>query len=61
MDDVHRAVREINEQAHLLAVRNAAPQEKLMLVAICNEVHLSGRVRLGRGIKISLRKGRGKA
>lgn len=45
VDDVHRAVTEINQQPHFLAVRDAAPQEKLLLVAICNEVHRSGRVR----------------
>lgn len=45
MDDVHRAVREITEQAHLLAVKDSAPQERLLLVAITNEVHLGGKVR----------------
>lgn len=45
MDDVRRAVTEINQQAHLLAVRDAAPQEKLLLLAICNEIYQSGRVR----------------
>eukprot|EP00752_Nemacystus_decipiens_P015924 g14231.t1 len=43
VDDVHRAVREITEQAHLLAVRDSAPQERLLLVAITNEVHLGGK------------------
>ncbi|CAM9288833.1 unnamed protein product [Ectocarpus sp. 6 AP-2014] len=41
--DVHVAVREINEQAHLVAVRDSAPQERLLLVAITNEVHLGGK------------------
>lgn len=44
VDDVHRAVREITEQAHLLAVKDSAPQERLLLVAITNEVHLGGKV-----------------
>eukprot|EP00904_Undaria_pinnatifida_P005474 jgi/Undpi1/2056/HiC_scaffold_12.g05442.m1 len=43
VDDVHRAVRDITQQAHLLAVRHSAPQERLLLVAICNEVHLGGK------------------
>lgn len=47
--DVHRAVREINEQAHLVAVRDSAPQERLLLVAITNEVHLGGKVGSPRG------------
>lgn len=49
MDDVHRAVREITEQAHLLAVKDSAPQERLLLVAITNEVHLGGKVRQSGG------------
>ncbi|CAN0162790.1 unnamed protein product [Pylaiella littoralis] len=44
--DVHHAVREITEQAHLLAVRDSAPQERLMLVAISNEVYLGGKARI---------------
>ncbi|CAM9266398.1 unnamed protein product, partial [Hapterophycus canaliculatus] len=43
VDDVHRAVREITEQAHMLAVRDSAPQERLLIVAITNEVHLGGK------------------
>lgn len=42
--DVHSAINEIAQQAHLLAVRNSAPQERLLLVAICNEIHYSGKV-----------------
>ncbi|CAN0236935.1 unnamed protein product, partial [Scytosiphon promiscuus] len=43
VDDVHRAVREITEQAHMLAVRDSAPQERLLIVAVTNEVHLGGK------------------
>ena len=48
VDDVHRAVHEITQQAHLLAVRDSAPQERLLLVALCNEIHLGGKVSFAR-------------
>lgn len=44
VDDVRRAVQEITQQAHLLAVRDSSPQERLLLVAICNEIHHGGKV-----------------
>lgn len=53
VQDVHLAVREITEQAHLLAVKDSAPQERLLLVAITNEVHLGGKVRHGRASRVA--------
>ncbi|CAN0480831.1 unnamed protein product, partial [Laminaria digitata] len=44
VDDVNRAVHEITQQPHLLAVRDSAPQERLLLVAVSNEIHLSGKM-----------------
>lgn len=51
VDDVRQAMREINEQAHFLAVKDAAPQEKLLILAICMEVHTTGKVRRSEGFR----------